>query len=395
MKSDEEAPGQSASSKAVQLDEASLLGPLALHSEHSRGRLYGEEPHAYRTVFQRDRDRIVHSTAFRRLQYKTQVFVHLEGDHYRNRLTHTLEGAQITRTIARQLGLNQDLAESIALAHDLGHTPFGHAGERVLAQAMSTHGGFDHNRQGLRVVDLLERRHPDYPGLNLCEETREGMLKHGCSWEHPVAIPDLSGRRSAEAQVADASDEIAYLNHDLDDALRAGILDFEMLHELPLLGDLAKQTQSRAAELSQEVCRTRVVSSMIDLLVTDLISRTRGLIEAEKIASPQEVRERAERLVGFSPAVEEARKEVKRFLFDRFYNHPQVLSRTEGAERVVAALFQLFAGSPERLPEAVQGRFEEAGKERAITDYVAGMTDRFAVSEHARLTGSPGPIQTL
>jgi dGTPase len=195
--------------------------------------------------------------------------------------------------------------------------------------------------------------------------------------------------------VADASDEIAYLNHDLDDALRAGILDFEMLHELPLLGDLARRIQNRPAEVSQEVCRTRVVSSMIDLLVTDLISRTRALIEEEEIDSPQAVRERTEQLVGFSPAVEQARKEVKRFLFDRFYNHPKVLSRTEGAERVVGALFELFAGSPERLPEAVQGRFDETGKERAITDYVAGMTDRFAVSEHARLTGSPAPIRSL
>lgn len=395
MKSEEEGRAQRASSEVGYLNEARMLGPLALHSEHSRGRLYREEPHAYRTAFQRDRDRVVHSTAFRRLQYKTQVFVHLEGDHYRNRLTHTLEGAQITRTIARQLGLNQDLAESIALAHDMGHTPFGHAGERVLAQAMSVHGGFDHNRQGLRVVDLLERRHPDYPGLNLCEETREGMLKHGCSWAHPVPIPDLSGRRSAESQVADASDEIAYLNHDLDDALRAGILDFEMLYELPLLGDLARQTRKHAAEVSEEVCRARMVSSMIDLLVTDLIGRTRALIEAEGLDSPRAVRERPKKLVGFSPGVEEARKEVKRFLFDRFYNHPQVLSRTERAEGVVASLFEFFSGAAERLPEAVQGRFDETGKERAIADYVAGMTDRFAISEQARLIGSPGPRQTL
>ena len=300
-------------------DESQPLAPFALRSSNPGHRLHPESPHPYRTAFQRDRGRIVHSTAFRRLKYKTQVFVHLEADHYRNRLTHTLEGAQITRIIARQLGLNQDLAESVALAHDLGHTPFGHAGERVLAEAMSDHGGFDHNRQGLRVVDLLERRHPDYLGLNLCDETREGMLKHGANWDHPVPIPDLSGQRSGEAQVADASDEIAYLNHDLDDALRAGILSLEMLVGLPVLGDLAREAQRPDSDIPEEVRRTRMISAMIDLLVTDLISATRDRLVSEALDSPQAIRSRDRKLVGFSPSVERARREIKTFLFERFY----------------------------------------------------------------------------
>lgn len=361
------------------------LSPLAICSRDSRGRLYSEPPHAYRTDFQRDRDRVVHSTAFRRLQYKTQVFVHLEGDHYRNRLTHTLEGAQITRTIARVLGLNQDLAESIALAHDLGHTPFGHAGERVLAEMMATEGGFDHNRQGLRVVDLLERRHPEYPGLNLTQETREGMLKHGCNWSHPVPVPELTRQRSAEAQVADASDEIAYLNHDLDDALRAGLLQFEMLSELPLLGEFQREIGARGREIAEEVRRARIVVSMIDLLVTDLIEETKTRSRVDAVDSALAVKALQRKIVAFSPDVEQARRDLKAFLFERFYNHPQVLERTERAERVVEGLFELFDRKPERLPENVRSRFDSTGRLRAIADYVAGMTDRFAVSEHRRL----------
>lgn len=369
-------------------DDSQGLAPYAVGNTESGHRLYPEEAHPYRTAFQRDRGRIVHSTAFRRLQYKTQVFVHLEGDHYRNRLTHTLEGAQITRIIARQLGLNQDLAESVALAHDLGHTPFGHAGERVLAEAMADHGGFDHNRQGLRVVDLLERRHSDYPGLNLCDGTREGMLKHGSSWEHPVPIPDVSGQRSGEAQVADASDEIAYLNHDLDDALRAGILTFEMLEELPLLGDLAKEADQEGPSVPEAVRRTRMVSAMIDLLVTDLIAATRDRLTQDQLDCREAIRRRSAKVVGYSAGVERARKEIKNFLFHRFYNHPQVVLRTEEAEGVVRALFQHFFSRPEDLPQAVRERFSETGPERSIADYVAGMTDRFAISEHARMLGA-------
>jgi dGTPase len=224
----------------IERDEAERLAPFAVRSAASRGRVVPEEEHAYRTCFQRDRDRVVHCTAFRRLEYKTQVFVQHEEDHYRNRLTHTLEGAQIARTVARALRLNEDLAEAVVLAHDLGHTPFGHAGERVLDELMRGDGGFDHNRQSLRVVDLLEERYAEFRGLNLTWETREGILKHGCSWEHPVPVPELAKQPSLEAQVADAADEIAYLNHDLDDGLRSGLLTLEMLEDAPLWLDVLR-----------------------------------------------------------------------------------------------------------------------------------------------------------
>lgn len=366
-------------------DEPASLSPLAMRSRDSVGRIFAEPLHPYRSEFQRDRDRIVHSTAFRRLQYKTQVFVHLEGDHYRNRLTHSLEGAQITRTIARTLGLNQDLAESIALAHDLGHTPFGHAGERVLAEMMASEGGFDHNRQGLRVVDLLERRHPDYAGLNLTEESREGMLKHGCNWAHPVRLPALARQRGAEAQVADASDEIAYLNHDLDDALRAGLLRFDMLRELPLVGDLEREVEERSGSVAEEIRRPLLVVSMIDLLVTDLIQQTRIHIREAGVDCPADVRDLGRKIVGFSAEVERARKKLKGFLYERFYNHPSVLERTARAEQVVEELFDVFSRRPAEVPDNVRARFDETGQLRATADYVAGMTDRFAISEYRRL----------
>ncbi|MCS5635907.1 MAG: deoxyguanosinetriphosphate triphosphohydrolase [Myxococcota bacterium] len=367
--------------------ERESLAPVASQSASSRGRLYPESEHEFRTVFQRDRDRVVHSRAFRRLQYKTQVFVHHEGDHYRNRLTHTLEGAQITRTIARVLGLNEDLAEAIALAHDLGHTPFGHAGERVLAEMLATDGGFDHNRQCLRVVDLLEQRHSEYPGLNLSDETREGILKHGCHWTHPVQLPELLAQRSLEAQVADAADEIAYLSHDLDDALRAEVLDFEMIKELPLLADIVRRDGEQA---EASIRRSKIVRGMIDALVTDLLETSFGRIEADGLDSPAAVRQNAARAIGLSAEVDDARRRVKSFLFDRFYNHPSVLARTRQAEGVVADLFRVFMEDPMGLPEGVRQRFEEEGEARAVADYVAGMTDRFALAEHGKFVGS-GP----
>ena len=361
------------------------LAPVASQSANSRGRLYPEAEHELRTAFQRDRDRVVHSRAFRRLQYKTQVFVHLEGDHYRNRLTHTLEGAQITRTIARFLGINEDLAEAIALAHDLGHTPFGHAGERVLAEMLASDGGFDHNRQCLRVVDLLEQRHPDYPGLNLSDETREGILKHGCHWTHPVPLPELLAQRSLEAQIADAADEVAYLSHDLDDALRAEVLNFEMIEELPLLGDIVKQVPSEGGEA---VRRASIVRGMIDALVTDLLESSVGRIEMDGLDSPGAVRRSEVRAIGLSAPVDDARRAVKTFLFDRFYNHESVLSRTRQAEAVVEDLFRAFTDDPSGLPGGVQQRFEAEGEARAVADYVAGMTDRFALAEHRKFVGS-------
>ena len=381
--------GEAYRSRVVQeASEIESLAPVASRSASSRGRLHAEEEHAFRTVFQRDRDRVVHSRAFRRLQYKTQVFVHHEGDHYRNRLTHTLEGAQITRTVARVLGLNEDLAEAIGLAHDLGHTPFGHAGERVLAEMLSASGGFDHNRQCLRVVDLLEQRHADYRGLNLSDETREGILKHGCHWTHPVPLPELLDQRSLEGQVADASDEIAYLNHDLDDGLRAGILNFGMIERLPLLGNLVREVQEKYPSAPESVRRAWIVRAMIDHWVTDLIATSTDRIATDGLDSPEAVRRNPRRVVGLSDEVDRARRELKAFLFEHFYNHSAVLDRTRRAEVVVEGLFRLFDDDPSRLPPEVRERFSEEGEERAIADYVAGMTDRFALAEHRKNLGS-------
>lgn len=366
-------------------DEIRQLAPVATCSANSRGRLQPETEHAFRTAFQRDRDRIVHSTAFRRLQYKTQVFVYHEGDHYRNRLTHTLEGAQIARTIARALRLNEDLAEAIALAHDLGHTPFGHAGERVLAEMLSGDGGFDHNRQSLRVVDLLEQRVPRTPGLNLTDETREGILKHGCHWTHPVQLPELLACRPLEAQVADAADEIAYMNHDLDDAVRAGVLRFEMLADLPLVGDLTREVESTLGDAPEAVLRSRIIAALIDRLVTDLMSCTGARLAELAFDSPSAVREHESEIVGLSKDVDRARRELKGFLFDRFYNHPRVTHTTRKAERIVEDLFRVLSKDPGLLPPWVRARFDREGETRAVADYVAGMTDRFAVAEHRKL----------
>lgn len=365
------------------------LAQVASQSANSRGRLYPESEHELRTAFQRDRDRVLHSRAFRRLQYKTQVFVHHEGDHYRNRLTHTLEGAQITRTLARCLGLNEDLAEAVALAHDLGHTPFGHAGERVLAEMLADEGGFDHNRQCLRVVDLLEQRAAAYPGLNLSDETREGILKHGVHWTHPVALPELFAQRSLEAQVADAADEIAYLSHDIDDALRAAILDFEMIAQLPLLGDIVQRIPKEGGDA---VRRDNIVREMIDVLVTDLLKESARRIEVGGLDSPDAVRKSKTRAIGLSMDADDARRSVKGFLFDEFYNHESVLSRTRQAEAVVEDLFKAFMREPAVLPAGVRARFGDEGEARAVADYVAGMTDRFALAEHLKFADSPAEI---
>ena len=366
-------------------EEREVLSPVATRSADSRGRLYAEEGHRYRTAFQRDRDRVVHSTAFRRLQYKTQVFVYHEGDHYRNRLTHSLERAQIARTIARALRLNEDLAEAIALAHDLGHTPFGHAGERVLAELLREDGGFDHNRQCLRVVDLLETRDPRHPGLNLSDETREGILKHGCQWPHPVRLPELLESRGIEAQVADAADEIAYVNHDLDDALRAGVLSFAMLDDLPLVGEVLRDLHDVSGDLPDSMRRTRIVVALINRLVTDLIECTAARLAEAQLDSPDAVRRLPHKVVVSSPEIDRGRRGLKGFLYEHFYNHPRVSRTTRKAERIVAELFRVLCEHPGLVPTAVRTRFGLEGERRAIADYVAGMTDRYAVSEHRKL----------
>lgn len=373
-------------------EERRGLAPWATCAADSIGRLVDEPPHAYRTAFQRDRDRLVHARAFRRLEFKTQVFVHLENDHYRNRLTHTIEAAQVARTIARALRLNEDLAEGIVLAHDLGHTPFGHAGEAVLAELMEAHGGFDHNRQSLRIVDVLEERYPDFSGLNLTAELREGILKHGCAWSHPVALPPLHPQRTLEAQVADHADEIAYIHHDLDDGLRSGLLTLDMLESQ----DLWKRAQANRravldAEDSFSVTRTQKIGALLDTLNTDLITETMRRLELDPPASLAELRTREAPLVGFSADVDLAKRELKSFLSQNFYHHPHVLRRTRKAEWIVGDLFKTYRDDPMLLPTNVRTRFPREGELRAISDYIAGMTDRFAMDEHQKLLDPHAP----
>jgi dGTPase len=376
--------------EAYEHEEILRLAPAAVKSAQSRGRLHAEPEHAYRTAFQRDRDRSVHARAFRRLEYKTQVFVYHVGDHYRNRLTHTLEGAQIARTIARALRLNEDLAEAVVLAHDLGHTPFGHAGERVLASLMKGEGGFDHNRQSLRIVDWLEDRYPDFRGLNLTSETREGLLKHGSPWEHPVELPPPAAQPSLEAQVADTADEIAYINHDLDDGLGSGLLSAERLEEVALWRDTLRAVREQLGGAPERVLRAQVVVALINRLVTDLIEAVANRVDARGLDSVDAVRACPERLVQFSPELEKPKRELKKFLYDELYQHPQVLAMNERAVGMLGDLFAAFRSDPGRLPEHVRARIPVDGEARAIADYVAGMTDRFAMNEHEKLGARRG-----
>jgi dGTPase len=371
--------------EAYEDDERRMLAPWAACAGDTAGRLVDEPPHAYRSAYQRDRDRIVHARAFRRLEFKTQVFVHLENDHYRNRLTHTIEGAQIARTIARALRLCEDLAEAIVLAHDLGHTPFGHAGEAVLAECMKDDGGFDHNRQSLRIVDLLEDHYPDWSGLNLTAETREGILKHGCHWSHPVELPPLYAQRTLEAQVADCADEVAYLHHDLDDGLRSGILSIEALDSMSLWKMAQARRREAAGDMTKTVARAQTIGALGDTLIGDLIEETSRRIDEDPPESLAVLRARPDSLVGFSPEIELGKGELKSFLLQNFYHHPRVLRRTRKAEWVVGDLFRTYRDDPNLLPRHVHTRFAREGQMRAISDYIAGMTDRFATDEHKRL----------
>jgi len=373
-----------------ELEERERLAPFAVCAAASLGRVTPEPEHPLRTAFQRDRDRVLHARAFRRLEYKTQVFVHHEGDHYRNRLTHTLEGAQIARTIARTLRLNEDLAEAIALAHDLGHTPFGHAGERVLDRLMRADGGFDHNRQTLRVVDLIEERYPGFRGLNLSYETREGILKHGANWDHPAPLPDRSGQTPLEAQVADRSDEIAYTNHDLDDGLRSELLTLEQLDEVPLWRDLHGTLLARMPDASGPVLRAQTIVALLNCLVTDLVETTAQRLDDAQPADVDAVRGAKRRWLDYSPALAKGLRELKEFLYRNLYYHPHVVATTEKAERVLEELWRVYRSEPSTVPQQVRAHFVADGEARAIADYVAGMTDRFALAEHRRLTHGRG-----
>jgi len=372
--------------EAYEDEERRGLAPWAMCAADSIGRLVDEPPHAYRTAFQRDRDRIVHARAFRRLEFKTQVFVRLETDHYRNRLTHTIEGAQVARTIARALRLNEDLAEAIVLAHDLGHTPFGHAGEAVLAELMEHDGGFDHNRQSLRIIDLLEDRYAEFSGLNLTAETREGILKHGSQWSHPVELPPVYAQRTLEAQIADCADEIAYLHHDLDDGLRSGLLTIGMLEAQSLWKQaMASRRMRSCEETSFSVARTQTIGALLNTLNTDLIEETSRRLDADPPVSLADLRTRKEPIVGFSPEIDQGKRELKSFLSQNFYHHPDVLRHTRKAKWVVGDLFRTYRDDPMLLPAQVRSRFAREGQLRAISDYIAGMTDRYAMAEHRQL----------
>ncbi len=360
------------------------LAPWGSRASQSLGRMQAEPEHAYRTAFQRDRDRVIHSGAFRRLQYKTQVFVYHEGDHFRNRLTHTMEVSQIARTVARALGANEDLTEAIVLAHDLGHTPFGHSGQRALHSLLRDHGGFEHNRQSLRIVDLLERRSPSYRGLNLSHETRAGVLKHGSEfprYSHPVALPELGRCPSLEAQISDVSDEIAYDNHDVDDGLRSGLLELEVLLEVPIW----LEAWERAPEGHPRVRRARAIALLIDALATDLIETSARRLEEGGFASAAEVQAAEAEVVGFSEQTKLQMCELASFLRENLYQHPQVLRMAAKGERILRDLWSAYTEDPRLLPGSALQPAGDEPPERAIADYLAGMTDRFAMDEHRKL----------
>jgi dGTPase len=373
---------------------ATPLAPWAADPAASRGRRYPEPSASTRSDFQRDRDRIVHCTAFRRLEYKTQVFVNHEGDLFRTRLTHSIEVAQIARSIARSMALCEDLVEAIALAHDLGHTPFGHAGQDALNACMRDHGGFEHNLQSLRVVDELEQRYGAFDGLNLCFETREGILKH-CSASNARRLGELGerflqGRQpSLEAQVANLADEIAYNNHDVDDGLRSGLLELGQLDDIELFARHRRAVEAVYPQLGGRRLVHETIRRMIDDLVGDLLGETRRRIDAAGVRSIDDVRA-APPLVAFSAGMRERSAQLKRFLHGSLYRHPRVDEVMDRARRVVHDLFDAYLAEPAHLPPEHRERVEVLGA-RAVADYIAGMTDRFALREHARLTGAPAP----
>ncbi len=366
--------------------EAASLAPYAMCSRDSRGREYPEEEHPYRTAFQRDRDRILHTTAFRRLEYKTQVFVVYEGDYYRTRLTHTLEVAQIGRTIARALGANEDLVEAISLAHDLGHTPFGHAGEETLHELMAGHGGFDHNQQSLRIVEVLEQRYPDFPGLNLTWEVREGILKHESEYDRGKATryePEL--RATLEGQIVSAADELAYNAHDMDDGLRAGILDPHAVAELPLWQEVLRRTGLPPDKPLNDMARHRAIRTLIGLEVTALLEETERRLQEVNPHSVEDIRSLPENIVGFSTEMEEHNRALKDFLYQNLYRHYRVMRMAAKASRFIRELFTAYIEQPTQLPPEVQARIPEEGLYRVVCDYIAGMTDRYALDEYRKL----------
>ena len=369
----------------IEENEASCLAPYGMRSLNSKGRSHPEDEPEYRTAFQRDRDRILHTTAFRRLEYKTQVFINYEGDYYRTRLTHTLEVAQIGRTVARALGGNEDLLEAICLAHDLGHPPFGHSGEMALARLMKEHRGFDHNKQSLRIVTLLERRYPAFLGLNLTWEVREGIVKHESEYDIADASeynPELRG--NLEAQIANTADELAYTAHDLDDGLRSGMITPELLSGIPLWEILVEHAGWRSGPLD-ELIRHQMIRHLIGMEVTDLVHTTDQRLRESGVRSVEELQQLPYNVVGYSEDMHRRNRQLKDFLYARLYRHHRVMRMAVKAERIVSELFNAYCSDPEILPFHVQGLITERGLERTVCDYIAGMTDRFAIEEYQKL----------
>lgn len=379
---------------------------FACHPDQTRGRLYPQSESPTRTAFQRDRDRIIHSTAFRRLKHKTQVFISHEGDHYRTRLTHTIEVSQIARSIARAFCLDEDLAEAIALVHDFGHTPFGHAGERALDECLKTSGGFDHNAQSLRIVTKLEHRYAEFDGLNLSWETLEGLVKHngpiadmnGKGLNGPVPQPisdfdqlfplDLSTHASLEAQAAALADDIAYDTHDIDDGLRAGVLEFAELREAPVAGPIIAQIERLYPGLDRSRMIAELGRHQITLMVEDVIRETSTRLQALRPQSPDDIRNAGRATVSFSNAMAESEKALKAFLYKRLYRHPAVMAKMDVAATMLSELFQRYATDPSAMPEGWRAQFEllsNAQRQRHVADFIAGMTDQFAIREHERL----------
>jgi dGTPase len=376
-----------------------MLAPYASQDATSRGRRYPEASPANRSEYQRDRDRIIHSAAFRRLEYKTQVFINHEGDLFRTRLTHSIEVAQIARSIARALGLNEDLTEAIALAHDLGHTPFGHSGQDALNECLRDYGGFEHNLQSLRVVDVLEERYAEFPGLNLTFETREGILKH-CSPRNARELGELGKRflektqPGLEAQLVNIADEIAYNNHDVDDGLRSGLLALGQLKPIALFAGQYDEVLQRYPDIPPRRAIYETIRRMINQVVTDLIENSRRRIAQSGIQDIEDVRRHPEPLIAYTPEVSEKSRELKRFLRQNLYAHERVTRMMGEAVQIVRQLFEAFMKDASLLPPQYQEKLRQpngAGAQaRIVADYIAGMTDRYAMREHARLLGRPG-----
>lgn len=368
-------------------NEEQILCSYAAKSGASQGRHHVEPEHAYRTAFQRDRDRIVHTSAFRRLEYKTQVFVNHEGDYYRTRLTHTLEVAQIARTAARALGVNEDLTDVICLAHDLGHTPFGHAGQDVMAVLMEKHGGFEHNKQSFRIITNLETPYPGFRGLNLTSEVLEGIMKHSSQYDLADGTPFVKkGYPLIEAQIANVADEIAYNNHDIDDGLKSGLLEVGDLRDIALWEDHFQKIKTQNPELPLKRQMKLTVKALINFLVTDLLNHTESQIAERHIKTIDDVKQNGKNLVDFSPQTRSQVIALKKFLFQKLYRHYRVERMAMKAKRILTELFQLYAKNPSIVPTDFLKTYpQDEPIERIVCDYIAGMTDRFALEEYGKL----------